>query len=146
MNFRWSSVRCMEWYYLLPNVGKRYGSLVILHWKSLKDRWFFINFVMQVILQRDYKLIDEPILIYWTHVNQYVNQELALTFWIDLLSGCNRLIIRRIMSLIEDARRVGYEGLKILWPVMAVRVQVPLRVLCKALVSSCLRELFLYNY
>ena len=32
------------------------------------------------------------------------------------------------MSLIEDARRVGYEGLKILWPVMAVRVQVPLRV------------------
>ena len=27
---------------------------------------------------------------------------------------------------------------------MAVRVQVPLRVLCKALVSLCLQELFVY--
>ena len=51
-----------------------------------------------------------------------------MKFIIGLLCGCNRLTIRKIDGLIEDARRVGHEGLKILWLVMAVRVQVPLRV------------------
>ena len=32
--------------------------------KIVEKRQFFINFVMQVILRRDYKLIDEPKLIY----------------------------------------------------------------------------------
>ena len=74
-------------------------------------------------------------LIYRSCVNQCVNQ--------DLLND-NKSVFRVLQlidlykdkELVKDARMRGCEGLKILWPVMAVRVQVPLRVLGKALVSQ----------
>ena len=71
---------------------------------------------------------------------------MSLRLIMDFFKVSKRLIYSYIQGLLKDARMRRHEGLKILWPVMAVRVQVPLRVLCKALVSSCLRELFLYNY
>ena len=51
---------------ILPIVERRIKMLLggDFTLKIVEKRQFFINFVMQVILRRDYKLIDEPKLIY----------------------------------------------------------------------------------
>ena len=85
---------------------------------------------MQNLANKRKVFIFAPVLKPNAEIAQLVEHNLA-----KVRVASSSLVFRSLLRMLEwwNGR---HEGLKILWPVMAVRVQVPLRVLGEALVSQ----------